>query len=291
MDSPKIFLDLDSLSVFEKTDKKSSFHIRDTVVSDWFDVTVSSDISPALIQSALSTVRRFSEKSDRSDDLQLLLSPSGASGGGLASMFLEALGDSSYNLKSASVVLPHTLMFNPGQAVNTIMTLRHLADHVTSSICFDNTVLMESDFSNVNKSIVGCSLSLASCKIQDKFSQGNLFVKRSKSDNVMIQLESLFGRNRRPKFSSPPTVVFSGHPLIPKSLVNSFDSILGKEYSVTELESPIVGLGSLAIAYRDTTTLPQLVKSLIESTKICAVPSNHREWFSETVEQLCLEFL
>lgn len=287
VDYSKIFIDLDSS--LEPNAYRSSVLVKDAVVSDWFDVAVSSDISPALIKSAISAVRRFSENADRTDDISLFLSPSGASGGGLASLFVEALSDHSYHLKSASVVFPHTRMYRRGQQVNTIMTLGHLSDHVSTTLCFDNTVLLESDFANVNSVVMGCSVSLGSTNIPEKFCLGNLFVRKITSDNVLIQLETFIGR--RPKFVGRPTVVLAGHPQIPGSLVRSVDSVFGNYpgAAITELQHPIIGLGSLAIAYRDTATFPKLVESLIGSA--CSVSSNHREWFSETVEKLRLEFL
>ena len=193
----KIFVDIDSLSLpTEEWDSKMIHtHITDTrVCGTWFDVTVNSPISEKLIQSSLSSIRRLSEKSDRTDDIHIFTSPSGASGGGLTSMFVETMKDESYKLKFASIVFPHELMVRPSQCVNTVMMLGSILDSVDTIICFENTKMLKSDFVNVNKKISGFAQSLHHhidhCNFPKGFQLGNFFVRNNiNEDTVLTQFE------------------------------------------------------------------------------------------------------
>ena len=300
LESQKIFIDFDSLSVFPSA--RGIFHVNDSVVSNWFDVTVESEVSPSLIDSAINSIRRVSEKSDRTDTIQLFASPCGSSGGGLVSMLAESLThEHSYNLQLSSLVFAHPKMIRPGQAINTLMTLGCLFDSVKSIFCFQNDKLLMSDFTHVNTVIAGSSESFSRFPehIPTKFSSANFFTKKSNTDNVLVEMESVFGR-KRVQLQDRPVAVYSGSPLVDGSLIKSVDSVFGSNPSgkgaaiQLHFEPSLISHGSHAIAFKEIGMEQKILCPLLarsEREKQSFVRSNHSEWFAETIEKLKLNFL
>jgi hypothetical protein len=116
------------------------------------------------------------------------------------------------------------------------------------------------------------------------------------SENVLLQMETVIGRSK-PGLLGRPVAVFSGSPQIPGSLINSVDSIFGRNPTgkpaiQVEIPSPLVALGSLAICYQDSRAIKGLVQSVIVSAEKERrfVPENYMEWFLDTLEKLKGEF-